>query len=93
MDFDVFLQRRLLVVAQGGTWRRFMTHDQLRSRHTEFTANVEELTPLLMPVRRLDHYATTRDAVEERVEFGRLRFNACRHRIGRLHVAVGNLHR
>jgi len=93
MNLDVFLQRNLLFLAERDARRRFMAYHQFRSRHTEFDANMKDFAPLVMPVWRFHDHAAARDAIEESVELGSLRFDARRHSAGGLHVAIGDLDR
>ena len=70
VNLDVLLQGSFIVAPERGARRRFVADDQFLPWHAQFDADVEEFTPLVMPVGRLHHHAATGDAGEEFIELG-----------------------
>jgi hypothetical protein len=93
LEFDVFLQPKFFIVAQDGVSGWFMADHEFGSRQAQFDAYMEEFAPLVVPVWGFHEYATTRDAVKERIQLGGLRLDARRDGVGRFHVSVGDLDR
>ena len=87
MCFDMAAASSRLMMACGEG------DDEVRPRHAEFDADVEEFALFVMPVWRLDNHSTACDAVEESIELGGFGFNSRRHGVRWFHIAIGDLNR
>jgi len=71
---------------------RLMRDDEFLTRHLEFDAYMKWVTVSMVPMRRSDNHAATRDAAEILIELIRFLLDPSRHCHGCVHVSKGRLH-